>query len=168
VESLEDKRFNRLLAEVIHKNDKGNLEMPLPFKSNDVNLPNNRHECLKRLLYLKRKLLKNDKVRTDYFEFMQKIFERNHASRILEDKLETTPGKVWYLPHFDVYHPKKPEQIRVVFGCSAVFQDNSLNKHLLQGPDWMNALVGVLSRFRKEEVAVTCDIEQMFHNFTLC
>ena len=29
----------------------------------------------------------------------------------------------------------------------------------------MNALVGVLSRFRKKEVAVTCDIEQMFHSF---
>ena len=29
----------------------------------------------------------------------------------------------------------------------------------------MNALVGVLSRFRKEEVGVSCDIEQMFHNF---
>ena len=29
----------------------------------------------------------------------------------------------------------------------------------------MNALVGVLSRFRKDEVAVTCDIEQMFYSF---
>ena len=29
----------------------------------------------------------------------------------------------------------------------------------------MNDLLGVLSRFRKEETAVTCDIEQMFHSF---
>ena len=29
----------------------------------------------------------------------------------------------------------------------------------------MNGLIGVLSRFRKEETAVTCDIEQMFHSF---
>ena len=29
----------------------------------------------------------------------------------------------------------------------------------------MNALIGVLSRFRKEEEAVTCDIEKMFHSF---
>jgi len=29
----------------------------------------------------------------------------------------------------------------------------------------MNALIGVLSRFGKEETAVTCDIEQMFHSF---
>ena len=141
--------------------------MPLPFKSDDVSLPNNRQHCLQRLLYLKRKLLKNHKTRTDYVEFMQKIMERGHASPVPKEELETTQGKVWYLPHFEVYHPKKTEQIRVVFDCSAVFQGDSLNKHLLQGPDWMNALVGVLSRFRKEEIAVTCDIEQMFYSFTV-
>ena len=31
----------------------------------------------------------------------------------------------------------------------------------------MNGLVGVLPRFRKEEIAVSCDIEQMFHNFAV-
>ena len=55
----------------------------------------------------------------------------------------------------------------MVFDCSAVYRGDSLNKHLLQGPDWMKALVGVLSRFRKEEIAVSCDIEQMFHNFAV-
>ena len=64
-----------------------------------------------------------------------------------------------------MHHPKKPDQIRVVFDCSAVFEDQSLNKLLLQGPDLMNSLIGVLLRFRKEYVAVTCDIEQMFHSF---
>ena len=29
----------------------------------------------------------------------------------------------------------------------------------------MNGLVGVVSRFRKEETAVTCDVEQIFHSF---
>lgn len=61
--------------------------------------------------------------------------------------------------------PKKPDQIRVVFDCSAIFNNESLNKHLLQGPDQLNSLVGVLTRFRKEAVAFTCDIEQMFHSF---
>ena len=96
---------------------------------------------------------------------MQKIFDKNHASPVPLEELKTSAGQVWYLPHFDIYHPKKQDQIRIVFDCSAVFQDQSLNKHLLQGPDMMNGLVGVLSRFRKEETAVTCDIEQMFHSF---
>ena len=62
-----------------------------------------------------------------------------------------------------MYHPKKPDKIRVVFDCSAEFQLHSLNKHLLQGPDLTNHLVGVLCRFRQEPVALMCDIEAMFY-----
>ena len=71
--------------------------------------------------------------------------------------------EVWYIPHHGVYHPKKPEKIRIVFDCSAVFKNHSLNQHLHQGPDLTNNLVGVLCRFRKESVAFMCDIEAMFH-----
>ena len=51
----------------------------------------------------------------------------------------------------------------VVFDCSASFQGTSLNNELLQGPDLANSLVGVLSRFRKEEVAIMADIEVMYY-----
>jgi hypothetical protein len=165
VESLEDKRFNDILDTQIHKNENGNWEAPLPFKTDNVNLPNNKEQCVKRLLSLKRKLLRNDTVKKEYTEFMKKIFDRGHASYIPKEQLQTTPNQVWYHPHFDVHHPKKPEQIRVVFDCSATFDNQSLNKLLLQGPDLMNSLIGVLLRFRKEYVAITCDIEQMFHSF---
>lgn len=90
--------------------------------------------------------------------FMQKMLEEGHAEKAPE-RYET----VWYVPHHGVYHPKKPEKLRVVFDCSADFQGHSLNRHLLQGPDLTNSLVGVLCRFRQEPVAFTCDIEGMFH-----
>ena len=96
---------------------------------------------------------------------MQKIVDRQHASRVPADELTGSPGKVWYLPHFDIYHPKKPNQVRVVFDCSAVFCNESLNRNLLQGPDQLNSLVAVCTRFRKDDVALTCDVEQMFHSF---
>lgn len=141
----------------MHKNQLGNWEAPLPFKTDEVNLPDNKEQCLRRLLSLKRKLCKDERARENYIAFMQMILERQHASRV--------PGKVWYLPHFDVYHPKKPDQVRVVFDCSALHNSQSLNKNLLQGSDQLNSLIGVLTRFRKEGVALTCDIEQMFHSF---
>ena len=72
------------------------------------------------------------------------------------------PGHIWYLPHHGVFHPKKPNKLRVVFDCSATFDGESLNHMLMQGPDLTNSLVGILCRFRKHEVAVTCDIEGMF------
>ena len=110
-ESVEDRRFCDILTTNIHKNQTGIWKMPLPFKTDDVTLPNNREQCLKRLLGIKRKLLQNDKRLKHYNEFMQKIFDKNHASLVPPEELETNAGKVWYLPHFDIYHPKKTDQI---------------------------------------------------------
>lgn len=73
----------------------------------------------------------------------------------------------WYLPSFVVYHPRKPDQIRVVFDSSASHLGISLNDVLLTGPDLNNSLLGVLIWFRCEHVASTADIEQMFHSFVV-
>ena len=80
--------------------------------------------------------------------------------RQLHPQLMTVPG---IYPHHGVYHPCKPGKIRVVFDCSAEFHGTSLNKELLPGPDLTSQLVGVLTRFRTEEVALMADIEAMFH-----
>ena len=40
-----------------------------------------------------------------------------------------------------------------------------LNDHILQGPDQLTSLIGILMRFCKEDVAVTCDIAKMFPQF---
>ena len=162
---MEDGRFREILTEGLHKNTEGNWEAPLPFKTDTVILPDNKGHCLRRLLSLKRRLLNDNKLRDDYLAFMKKTLDNGHASRVPVDQLTTEKGKSWFLPHFHVYHPRKPDQIRVVFDCSTVYENESLNKHLLQGPDQLNSLIGVLTRFRKEAVALTCDIEQMFHSF---
>ena len=95
---------------------------------------------------------------------MNKVIQSGYAERVPEDKVSEVSSKpVWYLPHHGVYHPKKPDKIRVVFDCSVQFEGESLNKHLLQDPDLTNNLTGVLHRFRKEPVAIMCDIESMFY-----
>ena len=68
-------------------------------------------------------------------------------------------------PHFDVYHPKKLDQVSLLFHCSALYNSQRLNKTFLQGPDQLSSLIGVLTRFRKEDVALMCDLEKMFHSF---
>lgn len=94
--------------------------------------------------------------------FMEKIFINGHAEvapPLKEDE------ECWYLPSFGVYHPQKPDQIRVVFDSSAQYSGVSLNDVLLTGPNLNNSLLGVLLRFRKERVAILADIQQMFHCF---
>ncbi|XP_035986916.1 uncharacterized protein LOC118560197 [Fundulus heteroclitus] len=85
---------------------------------------------------------------------------------VMQRKQLTSKGMVtWYIPHHSVYHPKKPEKIRVVFDCSAKHEGTSLNDHLLTGPDMINDLAGILCRFREHKIAIMCDVEKMFHRF---
>ncbi|KAK3753685.1 hypothetical protein QZH41_013131 [Actinostola sp. cb2023] len=151
----------------IHKNDKGNWVMPLPFRSENVKMPNNRNQAESRLTGLLKILKRKPQMEKDYFEFMAKIFEKGHAIPAPNAQLNRheNNGNVWYLPHFGVYHPRKPTQIRVVFDSSAEFKGVSLNKELLTGPDLTSSLFGVLLRFRHHNTAAMCDVEQMFHSF---
>ncbi|KAI2645663.1 Cold shock protein 1 [Labeo rohita] len=102
------------------------------------------------------------KLRDDYTAFMEDVISKGYAEKVPERELKRHDGRVWYIPHHGVYHPKK-KKIRVVFDCSASFQGESLNGHLLQGPDLTSTLIGVLTRFRMEPVALMADIESMFY-----
>lgn len=163
--SVEDRKFLNLMEREIHKNENNNWEMPLPFRRQDINIPKNKPQALQRFKSLMKTLNRKPQMKKDYLEFMEKITSKDHASPVPSDEVEAQNGQVWYLPHFGVYHPKKPTQIRVVFDSSAEFDDVSLNKELLPGPDLANSLLGVLIRFRRENIVVMCDIKQMFHSF---
>ena len=89
------------------------------------------------------------------------------AEQVPVDRLKVQDGNVNYVPHTDVYHPKKRGQIKVVSDCSAQFNGVSLNDYLLQGPDFMNDLFGILCRFRKENVAFMTNIKNVFHQFVV-
>ncbi|XP_078495461.1 uncharacterized protein LOC144750543 [Ciona intestinalis] len=162
--SIDDTKFIRLLQEGIIKLKNGHYKMPLPLRNRDLPLPNNRPLALKRLMQLRRRFMRSPKYSDDYKRFMGNVL-KNCAEEIPEDQLLGKLGKVNYVPHTGVYHKIKSEKIRVVFDCSAEYERYSLNNNLLQGPDLSNCLVGVLLRFRKEKVAITSDIEAMFHQF---
>lgn len=54
-----------------------------------------------------------------------------------------------------------------MFDSSAECDGISLNQVLLGGPDLNNSLLGVLLRFRKEPIALTADVQQMFYCFVV-
>ena len=162
--SIEDRMFARLMDSKMVKNDTGNWEAPLPFRDPVSALPDNRDDTRKRFNSTKRTLDRKPEMKKHYFEFMRKLFENGHAEPVPENEV-VPKGACWYLPHFGVYHPRKPGKIRVVFDSAAETDGVSLNKLLLSGPDLTNSLLGVLLRFRRGPVALMTDIEQMFHSF---
>lgn len=137
---------------------------PLPFRTPCCRLPDNRGQALNRLRTLRRTLDKKHDMREHFIGFMQKMLDNKHAEPAPPLRSEQ---EHWYLPTFGVYHPQKPGQIRVVFDSSAKHEGVSLNDVLLSGPDLNNTLVGVLLRFRKEAIAITADVQQMFYSFNV-
>ena len=105
--------------------------MPLPLKSNQIALPNNRSLAFKRLMQLKCRFRRNSLFRQDYMEFMNEVII-NWAEKIPDSELSIDNGNVNYVPHTGDYHPKKPGKIRVVFDCSAEFEGVSINDYLLR------------------------------------
>ena len=103
-------------------------------------LPNNKELALSRIKKLKERLKHDSTYRKDYQGFMSEIIEKGYAERVPPEERSLDNGCIWYIPHHGVYHPKKPGKIRVVFDASAECKGESLNKHLLQGPDLTNSL----------------------------
>lgn len=84
---------------------------------------------------------------------MQKVIDNHKA----EPAPLLQPGQeCWHLPNFGINHSQKPGKIRVVFDYRT-----SLN----YGPNLNNTITGVLLRFRREQIAVTAIVEQMFYGF---
>ena len=124
---------DRRLLKILHTQTMkvGNhYQRPLPLKNPNVKLPNNRKVAERRLLYLNKWLMKDDKFHQQYAEFIQEILEKAYAREL---KSTAQDGRVWYLLHHGVYHPRKPDKIRVVFDCSFEGNGRSINKELLMG-----------------------------------
>ena len=106
--SMHDSRFLKIMKEGLSI-ENGHIELPLPFKEDDIYFPDNKLIALKRLYGLKKRLLKNCEFRNDYKKSMCELMEKGYA-----EKVNSSPdqeGHIWYIPHHGVYHPRKPEKL---------------------------------------------------------
>jgi hypothetical protein len=161
--SIEDKRALDVMEKTTTTVD-GHYQISLPW-ADDSALPCNREYAAARLQQVKRRLLRNPELHRMYCKQMDDYLHEGYARAAQPSLTETTtsPCRIWYLPHHPVQSAKKPDRVRVVFDSAARFKGTSINEHLLQGPDFVNNLSGVLMRFRKEPIALIADITAMFH-----
>ena len=159
--SLEDERALEILKRTTELKD-GRYEVGLLWRNDNPELPNNRVQAEKRLRQLKQRFQRSPEFAAQYKTVMNDYIDKGYAVKLSEEEAARTSSHTWYLPHHGVINPNK-SKVRVVYDAAARFEGTALNKELLQGPLLNNSLVGVLMRFRKDEVAVASDIESMFH-----
>ncbi len=155
--SVEDRKFLSTMDVEMVQNSSNYWVAPLPFRTPRPGLPNNKEIAYKRLVILQHSLSKNPVKKKHYLTFMEDLFFKGHAELA---PCVTEQEESWYIPHFAMYHPRKPDKICVVFNSSCQEDGVSLNSMLLSGPDLTNSLIGVLLRFRQGEVGFVADIQQ--------
>jgi len=104
--SREEAKFMEIMEKsVSFKN--GHYSLKLPFKNNDVVMSNNLNIAKQRLMGIKRKFEKNVKFQQEYTDFVNEMVIQGYAEKVPEHQLNRSDGKVWYIPHHGVYHPRK-------------------------------------------------------------
>ncbi|XP_049294136.1 uncharacterized protein LOC125769445 [Anopheles funestus] len=135
----------------------------LLWRYDDVKLPNNRSMAVRRLACLERRMAKDEKLRMMMQQVLKEHIEKGYVRKLSEEERNIKHPRKWYLPIFPVFNPKKPNKVRVVWDAAAAVNGISLNSMLLTGPDLLSPLPTVLSRFREFRVALTADIQEMYH-----
>lgn len=160
--SIDDRNALQMMENSVILTQDNHYQIRLPWRNSDLTLPNNRELAEKRLRYLKRRLNNDPVLSEKYKDGMSEYLTKGYAEKVPSDEITSTK-KRWYLPHHPVVNPHKPDKVRIVFDCAAQFHGISLNSQLLSGPDLTNSIIGVLTRFRTEAVAIMGDIEGMFN-----
>ena len=125
--SVEDKEALASIRSSIKLNN-GHVTVSLPWKHNNVTLPNNRQMALRRIIHFQKRFLKDSNFYKQYEAKIKEYVINGHARKIPDDNLQ--PGsKTWYLS----YHATG-NKFRIVFDCGASFKRTFLNDNLLQGP----------------------------------
>lgn len=149
----------QILEQKTEKVNDTRYQTGLLWKKENITLPDNYENSLKRLYNIEKKIDRDPALKKKYVEQMEALIEKGYAEPAPREK---TPDKTWYLPHFAVINPMKPDKLRVVHDAAAKTRGVALNDMLLKGPDLLQSLPGVVMRFRQHLIGVTADIKEMF------
>lgn len=125
-----------------------------PWVKDPVLLPNNVSLAIARLMATEKRL---NKLGPDYCKAYQSQIEdmvaRRVARKLTEDEIYHYEGPIFYIPHTEVLKPDSSSTpLHIVFNSSTKYINVSLNEMWAKGPDVLNFLLGILLRFRENDV----------------
>ncbi|XP_063386428.1 uncharacterized protein LOC134672453 [Cydia fagiglandana] len=158
--NADDERAIQVLESTAHRLPGGRFEVGLLWKADNLDIPDSYKLALSRFLSLEKKMIKDPCYAERYRRNIHDMLSKEYAEQCSSRPASGRP--VWYLPHFGVINPNKPNKLRTVHDAAAKSHGVSLNSLLLTGPDLLQPLLGVLMRFREGAVALNADIREMF------
>ncbi|XP_055622454.1 uncharacterized protein LOC129766018 [Toxorhynchites rutilus septentrionalis] len=161
--SAEEQRAQEMLEKKTKRIGR-HYETGLLWTEEEIELPDSYGMALQRHQCLQRRMDRNLALRENISRQIKEYVEKGYAHRATPAELENAnPRKAWFLPLGAVTNPNKPGKVRLIWDAAAKASGVSLNSVLLKGPDQLTLLPTVLFRFRLYYIAVSADIEQMFH-----
>ena len=123
----------------------------------------NDSSAVSQLKSLERQLEKDENLKQRYEETIDVDVQKGFMILLDETELENTKTDLqWYVPHLPLLNPNKPDKVRRVCNAAAKFGGVSLNDDLMAVPDILPSLIGVIFRFRENQIALTADVEATF------
>ncbi|XP_028331737.1 uncharacterized protein LOC114481263 [Gouania willdenowi] len=139
-----------------------------PWLDDPSTLPNNRRGVEATFLRTERKLAKEPLWKAAYTVQIHEMVDRRAAKKLSREELLTWTGPLWYISHLIAPNPHSvTTPVRLVWNSSQKYQGQSLNDHLLKGPDVLNLIRVVLLKFRQGSYAALGDISKMYNSVWL-
>lgn len=156
--SEEDERALDILRRTIKRN--GNrFEVGQIYRYSNFEFPDSKTQALQRLRVMEKKMDDDPLFAEKYCQKIQDYIDKGYARKLESHELSET-SNTWYLPHFSVMTANK---FRLVMDAKAISNGYCLNDLLLKGPDFVPLLIAVLMRGRRNKIAFSADIQEMFH-----
>lgn len=167
IPSKEDNFCEEHFLENTGRSEDGRFIVRIPLKSETRVLGDSRQAALNRFLSMERRLMKDNKLRNEYVNFMCEYETLGHMTPVLEDL--SIDNINYYLPHHAVIREESSTtKIRVVFDASMKTDSGvSLNDIQYSGPTIQSDLIAILLRFRLHEYVMSADISKMYRQILL-
>ena len=124
-----------------------------------MKLSNNYSLAEQRVRILGNRVIRDPETHKKHKEKTAPVIADGHAVENNEDS-ECASKPDYFVPH----HFTRPSaKFRVVFDCAARYADTTLNDKLLQGPNLVHCLLGMLYRFCHYKFAFSAVVSAMFY-----
>lgn len=116
--SAEEARAIEILTQTM-RNLGDRYEVGQPWKTEDIRLPNNRTSALHPLYANENRFRMDPDFASKYTQAIEANVAAGFARRLTRSELDGPVGRTWYLPHFLVINPNKPNKPRLVFDAAS-------------------------------------------------